>query len=171
MKTITLVVAFFCIITTGNARAPQRPGVEIGPKANLYIGDNVRVGFGSEILFNPMRGFSIRTEIVELSFGDDLFMENNTLFKLNYGSALDGLIYIPMRNILPYIHVGMGFSTMEDWTQLSIRAGVGFNYSLRKNMDIFVEPGLIIYNSSIASYDDTDVVFRLSFGGRFGLVR
>lgn len=171
MKKVILLIALACMLTPLHARAPKRPLIEIGPKANLYFGDNLRIGLGTEVLFSPLRGFSLRTEIVELSFGDNLFMEDNTAFRLNYGGTLDGLIYIPMRNVLPYVHVGMGFSLMEDWTQLNIRAGMGLNYSLQRNLDIFIEPGLIIYHNDIAGFDDTDTVFRLSFGARFGILK
>jgi len=171
MKKIVLVITLVCLLAPLYARAVKRPLIEIGPKSNLYIGDNVRIGFGAEILLSPMRGLSLRTEVVELAFGADLFMEDNTVFSLNYGSSIDGLIYIPMRSVLPYVHAGMGFRLMEDWTQLSIRAGMGFNYPVQRNIDVFLEPGLIIFLNDIGPYDDTDVVFRLSFGGRFPILK
>jgi len=166
MKRIILAIALLCIVTAVHGRVPSRPLVEIGPKANLYIGDDVRVGFGAEALVSPIPGFSLRTEVTELSFGD------YTVFSLNYGSAygssLDGLIHIPMRSIAPYVHAGMGFLIIDDFTLINIRAGMGFNYNLKRGMDLFVEPGIIITDISNAN---ADVVFRLSFGGRFGIVR
>lgn len=171
MKRIVLILALLCIATAVYGRAPSRPLVEIGPKSNLYITDNARIGFGVEILFSPMRGFSLRTELAELSFGGDIFLDDGTVFTLNHWSTIDGLVYIPMRSVLPYVHAGMGFRLRPDWTNVSIRAGMGFNYSIKRNIDIFVEPGLMIYITDISGFDDTDVTFRLSFGGRFGIVR
>ncbi|MBN2621503.1 hypothetical protein JXB22_10495 [candidate division WOR-3 bacterium] len=160
MKKTVIIIALFCIVTAVQARAAKRPLVEIGPKANLYIGDDVRVGFGAEALVSPMSAFSVRTEVTELSFGD------YTVFSLNFGSSLDALIHIPMRSMAPYVHAGMGFQIIDDYTALSIRAGMGLNYNLKRGLDVFVEPGLIIQD-----YGETDVIFRLSFGGRFGILK
>lgn len=160
MKKIGIVIALLCVATAAQAKTAKRPLVEIGPKANLYIGDDVRIGFGAEALVSPLNAFSLRVEVTELSFGD------YTSFQLNYGSSLDGLIHIPMRSIAPYVHAGMGFHVIDDFTALSVRAGMGLNYTLQRNLDIFVEPGLIIQD-----YGETDVIFRLSFGGRFGILR
>lgn len=166
MKKIGIIIALCCAVTAVQARVAKRPLVEIGPKANLYIGDDVRIGFGAEALVSPMSSFSIRTEVMELSFGD------YTAFNLNYGSiygsSLDGLVYIPMRTITPYIHAGMGFLIIDDMTIINVRAGMGLNYTLRRSLDIFVEPGLIIQDFDEL---DTEVIFRLSFGGRFGLLK
>jgi len=166
MKKAVLITALICFLAPLSARAPKRPLVEIGPKANLYIGEDVRIGFGAEALISPIRGFSLRTEVTELSFGD------YTAFNLNYGalygSSLDGLIHIPMRSIAPYIHAGMGFLIIDDFTLINIRAGMGLNYNLKRGFDIFIEPGIIIQDISEV---DADVIFRLSFGGRFGLLK
>ena len=107
-------------------------------------------------------------DITELSFGD------YTQFHVNYVGSLDALIYIPMkglRGIYPYLHTGFGFNTVSNgngYTSFSIRAGMGFTYPWSKTLDLFVEPGIIITDPGAG---DTHTMFRLSMGGRFGLLR
>jgi hypothetical protein len=83
---------------------------------------------------------------------------------------MDALLYIPMEGIKPYAFVGFGLAANEDRTNVEFRGGLGFNYSVTRSTDLFVEPGAIITYNSYAE-GDTDIWFRLSVGGRFGLIR
>jgi len=99
----------------------------------------------------------------ELSFG------NYTQFYLNFGSSLDALIYFPMRGMQPYVHAGFGFNMIGNGgsvTVFSIRGGLGLTYPWSRATNFFVEPGVIITDNG-----DTDVTFRLSVGGRFGVLK
>jgi len=105
----------------------------------------------------------------ELSFGD-----HYTQFYLNFllfNSSLDALIYFPMRGMQPYVHTGIGFNMIDtdpggSNTFFTIRGGLGLTYPWSRGTNLFVEPGVIITDNG-----DTDVTFRLSVGGRFGVLK
>jgi hypothetical protein len=165
MKRLFIILLILFAVASMQAKVYKsvRPSlIEIGPKGSLYI-SSVRFGIGAEVLFNPMPTFGIRVDATEVSFG------NGTVFYLNHGGSLDALIYIPMRGMQPYVHTGFGFSVISNGgsaTLFSIRAGLGLNYPMARNAKLFIEPGIIIYGNG-----GTDVMFRLSMGGRFGLLR
>jgi len=145
--------------------------VDIAPKASLYIGEDAYFGIGAECVVNPVRQIGIRLNIAEITFG------NGTHFYLNSGAwvlsglSLDGLFYIPMTEIEPYVHGGLGFEIFDPpgpgdtHTFFSFRFGMGLNYSINPKTKVFVEPGIIIYDAG-----NTETVFRLSFGARFGIL-
>jgi len=164
-KAITVALLLLMVgVSLGAARRPaQRPLIELGPKASLYIG-SVRFGFGAELVINPLKNAGLRFDITELSFGD-----GNTQFYFNTRSiSIDGMIYLPMSGINPYAFLGFGLAA-NGGTDVLFRGGLGFNYPMTRGTDLFLEPGIIIdYNSDA---DDTDVTFRLSLGGRFGLIK
>jgi len=166
MKKVVLILIFLVAVSSlqGKVKA-SRPLIELGPKGTLYLAEgpdnDVRFGIGAEIVINPVRNIGLRMDITELSFGE------YTLFYLNQGMSLDALIYFPMSGMQPYFHTGFGFTTVsngETTTYYSIRAGMGFNFRMRGGMDLFLEPGIII-----AGNGDTDLIFRTSFGARFGM--
>ena len=167
MKKVFVVLLLLSFIIIGEAqtrRSAKRPLIELGPKASLYIG-SVRFGFGAELLVNPIKNLGLRFDLTELSFGED-----NTRFSFNLRDmSLDGVIYLPMHEITPYAFLGLGLSADENTTRVEFRGGLGFNYSITRSTDIFLEPGVIITHNSYAEV--TDVWFRLSAGGRFGLIR
>jgi len=147
---------------------------DIAPKASFYIGEDAYFGIGAECVVNPVKQIGIRLNITELTFG------NGTYFYLNYlnsgewglsGLSLDGLFYIPMTEIEPYVHGGLGFEIFDPpgpgdtHTFFSFRFGMGLNYSVNPKTKVFVEPGIIIYDAG-----NTETVFRLSFGARFGIL-
>lgn len=160
MKKITIIVAIMLLVVAAEAK---RPLVEVEPKASLYIG-SVRFGLGCDVVFNPLRTVGFRLGVTELSFGD------YTQFYLNQGSSLDALIYFPMRGMQPYVHTGFGFNMIDteagSSTYFTIRGGLGLNYPWSRGSNLFVEPGVIISGNG-----DTDVWFRLSVGGRFGILK
>jgi len=165
MKKFFAIFAILLSVSILDAKRAKHPLIEIGPKGSLYI-SSVRFGIGVEVVCNPLRAVGFRTELIEVSFGD------YTEFYMNAGGSLDALIYIPMRGIEPYIHTGFGFSVISNGgtnTTFSIRAGMGLNYAFNKQTILFVEPGIIILDSGAGG--GTDAIFRLSFGGRFGLLR
>ncbi len=168
MKRIAILILLTGLIVTPQARVHKRwkiakPSlVEIGPKASLYIGNDVQFGFGAELVFNPIKNFGLRLDFTEIRFG-------SVVFNFNYGASLDGIIYIPMRGVSPYIHTGFGFKVISNQgnapNSFEIRAGMGVNYPLRRRTNLFVEPGIIISGDG-----DTKATFRLSGGARFGLL-
>jgi len=168
MKKLTILILLFVLIGTGNAairRSLRRPLIEVGPKASLYIG-SVRGGFGAEFIVNPIRNFGLRMDLAELSFGDGA-----TEFFFNLRSlSLDGMIYLPVSGIRPYAFLGFGIGA-DGHTDMAFRGGLGFNYSVTRSTDLFMEPGMMIFYNSSRDGDETDVWFRFSMGGRFGILR
>ncbi|MCK4252752.1 hypothetical protein KAX97_15000 [candidate division WOR-3 bacterium] len=162
MKKIIIVLLLLFCVSTAYAKVMKRPFVQIAPKASLYIG-SVRFGFGAEVVFNPLRNIGFRMDLTEISFGD-----GGTMFTLNRGTSFDVLYYLPMRKMQPYVHAGFGFSA-NGATVFSIRGGMGFDFAMRKGMKFFVEPGIIISSVSVGEDSDTDVMFRLSAGAKFGI--
>jgi hypothetical protein len=167
MKKFVVLLILLVAVSSLQAKVTRssRALVEIGPKGTLYLaegpGNDVRFGLGAEIVVNPVRNIGIRMDITELSFGE------YTLFYINQGMSLDALIYFPMKGMQPYFHTGFGFTTRsngESVTFYSIRAGLGFNFRMKGGTDLFVEPGI-----NITGNGDTDLVFRTSFGARFGM--
>ena len=75
-----------------------------------------------------------------------------------------------MRGLHPYINTGFGFNVRDtgagSHTSFEIRAGMGGNYPINRRADLFIEPGIIISGNGA-----THTVFRLSFGGRFGIFK
>ncbi len=151
----------------GNAqsrKSTKRPLIELGPKASLYIG-SLNFGVGAELLVNPASNFGLRFDLTELRFGDD-----DTRFSFNMRDiSMDAILYLPMEGIKPYAFVGVGLVTQNN-TSVDFRGGLGFNYSVTRTTDLFIEPGAII---TYSSYGDgsTDIWFRLSLGGRFALIK
>ena len=167
---MVILVSILLFVGQFDARGIRRgtqPLLEFGPKASLYIGEDIAFGIGAEVVTNPVRNFGVRLDIAELRFGD------NTIFYLNYGTSIDALIYIPMQEIEPYIHAGMGFSfqdlpsPVDNLTTFSIRFGMGFLFSTAAKTNLFIEPGILIEDTS---GHDTKAIFRLSFGARFGVL-
>ncbi|MEO0095766.1 MAG: hypothetical protein ABIL66_07735 [candidate division WOR-3 bacterium] len=171
MKKIILLVILFALVA--QAKGIRRTGslVELGPKASFYIGEDVYFGIGGECVVNPVKSFGIRLNITEVIFG------NGTEFYLNSGGiafsgmSFDGLFYIPMAGIEPYVHGGFGFDIFDPsgpadtHTFFSFRFGMGLNYSINPSTKVFVEPGIILYDAG-----NTETMFRLSFGARFGIL-
>jgi hypothetical protein len=168
MKKATILLLLLLFVTLGGAairRSPKRPLIELGPKASIYIG-SVRGGFGAELIANPLRNFGLRMDLTELSFGD-----GGTEFYFNLRSlSLDGMIYMPVAGLRPYAFVGFGLGA-NGRTNLAFRGGMGFNYSVTRSTDVFIEPGMIVTYVDDGGEDVTDVWFRFSMGGRFGILR
>ncbi len=165
MKKALIFIAVIALLSTLQAKKATKPLIEIGPKGVLYIGEDVRFGIGAEAILNPVRNFGVRLDLTEISFG------NYTQFVLNNNISLDGFIYIPMRELQPYVHAGFGFQVIDDdpgsRSFFSIRAGMGFNFAMNRGTIVFGEPGIVIQDIA----DNTDVIFRLAFGARFGILK
>lgn len=165
-KYLIVLAVVFLVASSANARMVRRGRrslIELGPKASLYIGDDTNFGIGLETIFNPVGGFGLRLNLAELIF------DNTTLY-LNFNESLDALFYYPMSGLDTYFHAGFGlisFDTGQGSTTIySIRGGIGFNHRLNRTYDLFVEPGLIITGNG-----NSDVVFRLSAGVKFGVLK
>ncbi len=172
MKKIAIFI--LCLTVLVQAKGIKRFGhsmLEIAPKASLYIGEDAYFGIGAECVINPVKQVGIRMNITEVVFG------NGTQFYLNYGGwafgalSLDGLFYIPMQNLEPYVHGGLGVSIIDTpgpvgtQTFFNFRFGMGLNYPVNPGTKLFIEPGIIIYDAG-----NTESMFRLSFGARFGIL-
>ncbi len=170
-KIFLLIICLAIFVQAKGIRQVRRSTLEIGPKASLYISDDAYFGIGAECVINPIRQVGIRLNITEVVFG------NGTEFYLNYGGwgfvglSLDGFFYIPMSEMEPYVHGGLGLGIVDPSgpggsnTFLSFRFGMGLNYSVNPKTKIFVEPGIIVYDGGAG----TKAMFRLSFGARFGV--
>lgn len=161
MKKLSIIFVILFLVSSLNANIPKRSLIEIGPKASLYIDNDTQFSIGVESVFNPLKSFGIRLDLAEVIF-------NRTKFYFNREGSMDALIYIPIRGMQSYIHSGLGLKIHETRagtkTDYSIRAGLGLNYTLNRRTDLFVEPGIIIEGNG-----ETNTIFRLSFGARFGI--
>ena len=168
MKKFIIIVLLLSLVGMSHAairRSAKRPLIELGPKASIYIG-SVRAGFGAELIANPLRNLGLRMDITELSFGD-----GDTEFYFNLRNlSLDAMIYMPVSGLRPYAYVGFGLGA-DGRTNLAFRGGMGFNYSVTRTTDLFFEPGMIVTYIGDGGEDVTDVWFRFSMGGRFGILR
>ncbi len=168
MKKVILFLLVILMVGVGEAqtrRYARKPLLEFGPKASFYIG-SVRLGLGAEFVVNPTQNVGIRIDFTEFSFGD-----GGTRFFFNlYPSNLsvDGLYYLRMQGIEPYVYGGFGLAA-NGRTDVTFRAGMGFNYTMTRNSSIFFEPGVIVHYNSYN--EETDLSFRLSLGAKFGLIR
>jgi hypothetical protein len=168
MKKVTLFLLVFLMIGFGQAqsrRSARKSLIEFGPKANFYVG-SVRLGLGAEFVVNPTRNIGIRVDFTEFSFGDGGSRFFFNLYPRDL--SIDGLYYIAMQGIEPYVFGGFGMAT-NGGTDVAFRAGMGFNYRMTRNSSIFFEPGVIVHYNSVV--EDTDLWFRLSMGAKFGLIR
>ncbi len=170
MKKILIVIAMLLFVVAAEAKR-SRSLVEVEPKASLYIG-SVRFGIGCDVIFNPLKTVGFRFSGTELSFGDDQTQLYLNVSFLN--SSLDALIYFPMRGMQPYVHTGIGILILDtdpgdSNTFFTIRGGLGLNYPWSRGTNLFIEPGVIITDPG--DWGDTDVIFRLSVGARFGVLK
>jgi hypothetical protein len=159
MKKLLIVIAILLFVVAAEAKR-YRSLVEVEPKASLYIG-SVRFGLGCDILINPLKTVGFR-------------FSGTTQFYLNHGGSLDALFYFPMRDMQPYVHAGFGFYVIDpdpgdSNTFFTIRGGLGLSYPWSRGANLFVEPGVIITDPG--DRGDTDVIFRLSVGARFGILK
>ncbi len=170
-KIIPLVIL---LVLFAQAKGTKRFGYsrfEIAPKASLYIGEDAYFGIGAECVINPIRQVGIRLNVTEIIFGNGTYFYLNSNGWVLSGLSLDGLFYIPMTEMEPYVHSGLGFEIFDlpgaadANTFFSFRFGMGLNYSVNPKTRVFVEPGIIIYDAG-----DTEAVFRFSFGARFGIL-
>jgi len=167
MKKFLMILTILLVMSSAEARILKKPLIEIAPRASVYLSEDNAFGIGSDVVFNPFRKIGFRLEAVELLFND------GTYFILNHGAIktlpkIDALIYIPMQQMSPYIHTGFGLITGEGSTLLALGGGMGFDLYMRRGTTLFIEPGLYILSFSNGA-GDTDVLFRLTFGAKFGL--
>ena len=163
MKKVFIIMAMLFIISSVDAKIFKRSLIEIGPKASLYIkNEDAQFGIGVEVVVNPLRNVGFRLNLTEIRF-------DPTTFYFNREGSLDAFVYIPLQNIQLYVHSGIGLKTHETGTgtrtRYSIQGGLGLNYPLNQRTTLFAEPAVIISGNG-----ETDVSFRVSVGGRFGVI-
>ena len=162
MKKLFIILLLVLCISTAYAKKAKRPLVQFAPKASLYIG-SVRFGVGAEVVFNPLRSLGFRMGLTEVTFGT-----GGTAFNLNHGTSFDIFFYIPMRKLQPYAYAGFGLSA-NGGTRFSIDGGIGLDFVMSRGMNFFVEPGIVISSISVGGVSNTDFMFRLSGGVKFGI--
>jgi hypothetical protein len=167
MKKLFIILAILFMVSSMSAKGIKKPFVEIAPRTSLYIDGETTFGLGCDLIFNPRRNIGLRIGLAELQFN------GGTHFNLNQGALnalpkIDVLIYMPMRRVQAYIHAGFGLTTVEGFTVLAIGGGMGFDFSMAKGTRLFLEPGIYILNTSNGA-SNTDVMFRLSAGAKFGI--
>ena len=162
MKKLFIIMAMLFIISSVDAKIFKRALIEMGPKASLYINGDIQFGIGVEVVVNPLRSVGFRFNLTEIRF-------DPTTFYFNREGSFDAFVYIPLQNIQLYVHSGIGLKTHETGagtqTHYSIQGGLGLNYPLNQRTTLFAEPGIIISGNG-----ETDVSFRVSAGGRFGVI-
>ncbi|KPL13088.1 hypothetical protein AMJ74_05740 [candidate division WOR_3 bacterium SM1_77] len=162
MRELLMILALFFIASFVSAETTERPLIEIGPKASLYMNDVYRFGIGLEAVVNPLRNVGFRLNLAEIIF-------DPTAFYFNREGSLDAFVYLPLRNIQLYIHSGIALKTQETGTgtetRYSIRGGLGLNYPLNSKIHLFVEPGIILKGNG-----ETDVPLQISGGARFRII-
>ncbi len=163
MKKAFVLLVMLLIGLSAEAKIVKRSLIELGPKATLYIDDDIQLGIGVETVANPLSNIGFRLNLTEVTF-------DPTTFYFNREGSLDALIYISLRNMQLYVHSGVGLRIHETGagtqTHYSIRGGLGLNYPLNSKTCLFGEPGLIISGNG-----DPDVSFCVSVGVRFGIIR
>ena len=162
-KQITILVLFF-VVSSVSANTIDKPLLEIGPKATLYMDHEYQFGIGMEAVVNPLRCVGFRLDLAEIIF-------DPTTFHLNREGSLDAFIYLPLRNInfQLYFHSGIALRVYETETgtekRYSIRGGMGLNYPLNPKTCLFIEPGITVLGNG-----ETEIPLRLSAGARFGII-
>ncbi|MCX7994184.1 MAG: hypothetical protein N3A65_00190 [candidate division WOR-3 bacterium] len=171
MKKIISII--LVTIVLAQAKGVKRYGsmLEIAPKASFYISSDAYLGIGGECVINPVKQAGIRITFSEAVFGNGTYFYLNSDVWVGGGLSLDGLFYIPMAGLEPYVHGGLGFFVQDPPGQagtntfFSFRFGMGLHYFLNPKTKFFVEPGIIVYDAH-----DTEAMFRLSTGVRFGVL-
>jgi len=170
MKKVFIILMLLFFVTTVYARVPKRPLVQIGPRASLYI-SSIRLGMGAEVVFNPLRFIGVRFDMVEVSFGEGgtFFSLNEGLLYQGCGGSLDVLYYLPIRGLQPYVHSGFGlFTDGDEANSFFIRGGMGLDFVMNKQTTFFAESGIMIIDPGAG---DTDFIFRLGGGAKFGILK
>jgi hypothetical protein len=164
MKKLLIILAPIFIVSSMDANTVERPLIQLGPKATLYMDHVYQFGIGMETVVNPLRCVGFRLDLAEIIF-------DPTTFYLNREGSIDALIYLSLRNVKfqLYFHSGIALKVHETGTgtekRYSIRGGVGLNYPLSPKTCLFVEPGIIFMGNG-----ETEVPFRISAGARFGII-
>ncbi len=163
MKKIFVMSVMLFIVLSADAKILKGSLIELGPKATLYINDEINFGIGVEAVVNPLRSVGFRVNLTEVTF-------DPTTFYFNREGSIDAFVYIPMQRMQLYVLAGVGLKIHETGagtqTRYSISGGLGLNYPLHPKTALFVEPAVIISGNG-----DTDVSFRVSAGVRFGVIK
>jgi hypothetical protein len=168
MFTLVLLLTFAAGLEARGFKAEKKSLFDIGAKASAFMGEeDFQAGVGLEAVINPASMFGFRYELLDARFGGGAV----SIGILNI-SSLDALVYLPMAGVEPYVHAGLGVSTVfgsgsSVWIY-SVRGGMGFNYRINKSVKIFGEPGILIDRLPVVG---TITTFRLSAGVRFGLIK
>jgi hypothetical protein len=172
MKIAILALATLVCVSLVDARvtrAQRSSIVDIQPRFSFYTDfDDTHFGIGGDLIFNPFKRIGVRVEAAELLFnGGTVFFLNHGI--LNTMPKLDILIYMPARQIQPYIHTGFGLVTGDGATYLIMGGGIGVDYYVRRNMAFSFEPGLYFAHASNGT-SDSDLLLRLTAGVKFSIL-
>ena len=171
MKKLLLVLTILILVSPLEAKVSRwrRSTLDIEPRFSFYTDfDETQFGFGSDIIFNPFKRIGVRVELTELLFN------GGTIFFLNHGilktmPKLDILVYMPGRQMKPYIHTGFGLVTGDGATFLMFGGGLGVDYYVNRKTAFNFEPGLYFAHAS-NGVRDSDLLLRLSAGVKFSIL-
>ena len=171
MKKVLFVILITILVSPVHAKVSRwrRSTLDIAPRFSFYTDfDETQFGFGGDIIFNPFRRIGVRVEFAEILFN------GGTIFYLNHGilnalPKLDVLIYMPGRQMQPYIHTGFGLVTGDGATYLILGGGLGMDYYVNKKMAFNFEPGLFFAHASNGT-SNSDLLLRLSAGVKFAIL-
>ena len=158
----------FSVVDAKVTRARRSSMLDVEPRFSFYTDfDDTQFGIGGDVIFNPFKRVGIRVELAELLF------DGGTTFFLNHGikatPKLDVLIYLPARQIQPYIHAGFGLVTGDGPTDLVMGGGLGVDYYVNRNMALSFEPGLYFVHASNGT-SDSDLLLRMTAGAKFAVL-
>ncbi len=170
MKVLSAGLAVLVLFSVLDARVTKGRSsmLDIAPRFSFSTDfDETQFSFGGDLIFNPFKRIGMRVTFAELSFN------GGTVFDMNYGllsvwPKIDALIYMPARQIQPYIHTGIGLVT-GDATFLILGGGIGADYYVSKKMAFSFEPGLYFTHVS-NGMNDSNFWLRLSAGMKFSVL-
>jgi hypothetical protein len=170
MKILSFVLTALILFSLMDAKITKGRSsmLDIEPRFSFSTDfDETHFSLGGDLIFNPFKRIGMRVTLAELSFN------GGTVFDMNYGLStvwpkLDVLIYMPARQIQPYIHTGIGLVT-SDVTFLILGGGIGVDYSVSKKMAFSFEPGLYFVHTSNGA-SNSDLWLRLSAGMKFSVL-
>ena len=173
MKKASMAFAVILFISVASGQRLRRPAVELEPRLSIYVNyltDDTDLGIGADILFNPSPNLGFRIGLT------DIYFFQTTQFSLNHGlityfPKVDALFYISTRRAQSYIHLGLGYTKLEDYSWLVMGGGFGLDYFLSRTTCLSFEPGLYIFTYSNNGSGNTETAFRINLGIKYGIMR
>jgi len=161
-KVIFIAMVLFAVITTASAK--KYSPMAGGGLGFQLVGDNVAFVMSAEGMVPIYNSLYARTTLLSIAAGD------NTVFTFGTGTGVGLVYFFPSRQMEPYAGAGLSLTTSSGYTNLVFEFGGGAQFEL-KNSPIKPYAEAILGIVSVSGdyyYDDTDIMFSLMFGIRFG---